>query len=142
MKAAILTIDALFAFFLASATFVVVAQTLNYQSPNLERQNIFNAANDLLAVMQNDGTLASYASQPAAQIQSDLAGKISLLPQNYCGNLTVSIYSARSGAFSIEKTATAVSNCGASMQSAKAKRAFYSSSMQLYGIVEMEVWLK
>src|SRR3989338_9634342 len=142
MKAAIFTIDAMLAFLLASATFAVIAQTLNYNSPGLEKQNIFSASSDLLAVMQNDGTLVSYASQSALDINSDLAKKILLLPQNFCGNLTISIYKYQSGGFALQKKSSALRNCVAGNKTVKAKRVFYDSPSQQYGIAEFEVWLK
>ncbi|HLE07628.1 MAG TPA: hypothetical protein VI933_03310 [archaeon] len=141
-KGAVFTIDALFALFLASATFLVISQSINYQSPSLEKQNIFFAANDLLSVMQNDGTLVSYAAMSQQQIESDLETKISLLPENFCGNLTVSIYKYQSGDFSLQKKSSGLTGCAGSEQSAKAKRVFYDSSSQQYGVAEMGVWLK
>lgn len=142
MKAAVFTIDALFAVLLASATFAVIAQTLNYNSPGLEKQNIFSAANDLLAVIQNDGTLSSYAGQSVPNINSDLAKKLLLLPQNFCGNLTVSIYKYQSGGFNLQKTTSAMRNCVVGNKTVKAKRVFYDSPSQQYGIAAFEVWLK
>ncbi len=150
MKAAVFTIDAMLAFLLASATFAVIAQTLNYNSPGLEKQNIFSAANDLLAVMQNDGTLSSYASQSTAAIRADLAKKLLFLPQNFCGNLTISIYKYQSGGlvlgverdFVLQKTSSAFRNCEAGKKTVKAKRVFYDSPSQQYGLAEFEVWLK
>ena len=142
MKGAVFTVDALFAVFLATATFLVISQGTSYQSPALEKQNLFNQANDLLAVMQNDNTLVSYASMSQEQIQPELEEKISLLPKNFCGNLTVSIYKYQSGIFSLQQKASGLTICGAGSQSAKAKRVFYDSPSKQYGIAELEVWLK
>jgi len=104
---------------------------------------------DLLAVLDLSGEFNSYIQLGMSQseIEQNLGQQLQLLPQRYCGNITVSVYEGDIGppitfdhGGRVYKNVT--SDCEKKQDITKVKRIFINHDPQKFGLVELELWLR
>jgi len=142
-----LTLDAIMATTVAFAIVIAIINMLPLASTNyFDKQQLESIGNDFLAVMDLSGKFRSYIGQSASQVNLDLGQQLQILPQTYCGNVTVKIYSGSIGpplAFSLQGTYNNfTSSCTRKQEITKVKRIFVKFDPQRFGLVELELWLK
>lgn len=141
-KGIILTSDAFLAVFTTATLLAIVVGLLGMNPPvPYDKQQLASIGNDLLSVLQQNKTFNDYINDPAAG--SKLATQLQILPVNYCGNVTLTIYKYSSG-FVVDGTPinAATFGCVRGQEIVKVKRIFMDYKKARYGMAEMELWLK
>jgi hypothetical protein len=144
-KGFVLTLDAVLAAISALLLSVLIMSTLSATNINYyDHQALSGVGNDLLAIMDLTGIFDTYTDESVGNIEIDLANHLTVLPVNYCGNMTVSIYSY-SSRFQLDKQGSAIkSGCAYSKDKdiSKVKRLYVDFDDLKYGLSEIELWLK
>ena len=145
MRGFIMSLDALMAAITTIVMLSVVAGILASQSQeNFKNEQMFSLAADTLSVMDAIGSLNRYVTLDSTSIQNDMQTYLDLLPAQYCGNVTVRIYSsAGGGSFNIQNSYQRLtSNCLKTNLTAQTSRVFMNYNPQRFGIADMVVWLR
>jgi len=141
-KGFVLTMDAVIATFLGVIITAVIISLLAAGSVNyFDKQQLSSIGYDLLAVLDLSGKLDSYIG--GSGVEADLGTQLQLLPENYCGNITVEIYKFQNDEFElVEDYTNTSSGCIQSGDISRVKRIFANISEQRYGIASIKLWLK
>jgi len=146
-KGFVLTMDAIMATTIAVVIVIAIVNMLPLASTNyFDKQQLESIGNDFLAVMDLSGKFRSYIGQAASQVNQDLGLQLQILPQTYCGNVTVKIYSGNIGpptTFTLENSYNNLTaGCIKKQEIIKTKRIFVNFDPQKFGLVEFELWLR
>jgi len=146
-KGFVLTLDAIMATTIAVAIVITIINMLSLTSVSyFDKQQLESIGNDFLAVMDLSGKFRSYIGQSANQVNQDLGQQLQLLPQTYCGNITVKIYRGNIGppvTFTLENTYNNFTvGCIRKQEITKTKRIFINFDPQKFGLAELELWLR
>jgi len=146
-KGFVLTLDAIIAITIAISISAVIINTFYAGSVNyFDKQQLGGIGYDLLAVLDLTKKFSSYINQPASSVNPDLGYQLSILPQRYCGNITVSVYTGDIGPpvnFDLENTYNNFTDgCIKNQEITKVKRIFINHDPQKFGLVELELWLR
>jgi hypothetical protein len=112
---------------------------------DLESKEMFNLGTDILSVMDINGTLSYYVGKSTNFVNEDMGNYVSLLPQTYCGNMTIRIYSSSGDPVSFnlqENYKNYTENCNRGNDFTKVKRMFIEYQQEMFGLAEFEVWLR
>ena len=142
-KGFVFTLDALIALTLAIAIGATAMTALqNYSSTPFAFRHLSAAANDFLSVMEQSGVFNSYVGKSQDFVNGDLRTRLELLPSNYCGDVTLSVYRYSNG-FVLDETYGAVTlGCDTPDQQVNAKRIFLNTDRERYGLAEITVWVR
>lgn len=139
-KGFVLTMDAVSAIIMAFvASFALIAML----SANAARTDVGQSAsmgNDILSVLSHNRTFNGYIGASEAYVDADIAAKLAIMPQNFCGNLTVTIYDADD--FGNNKQYSAATCSGNDNDVYKSKRLFTDYNRKKFGTAEVEIWLR
>lgn len=146
-KGFVLTLDAIIAMTVAISISAIIINTVHTSSVNyFDKQQLAGIGYDLLAVLDLSGKFSSYIGMGESQVEKDLGQQLQLLPQRYCGNITVSIYEGDIGppvTFDSENTFNNFTDeCTKKQDVTKVKRIFVNHDPQKFGLVELELWLR
>lgn len=147
MKGFAITIDAIIALSLATLMFASILTVIPEASiNNYNKKQLSNLGNDILAVMDGTGRLSYYVGQSSSFIQEELGYYLTFLPQTFCGNITLKIYSGNIGpptSFSlVDSYSNQTQNCAKTNDFVKVKRMFINYENQRYGLTEFDLWLR
>jgi len=146
-KGFVLTLDAFIAIITAVAMSAVIINiiytgTVSY----FDKQQLGGIGYDLLAVLDLSEKFSSYMGMGESQVETDLGQQLQLLPQRYCGNITVSVYAGDIGPpvnFNLEDAYNNFTDgCTKKQEITKVKRIFVNHDPQKFGFVELELWLR
>ncbi len=139
-KGIILTVDLEIAAVAAVAMSALIAGMLA-AAPVLsyDKQQMAAAGSDLLSVMQYGGILKGYVGKPQNVVAADLQQQLQMLPQNYCGNFSITFFDAYD--FSDSQNFQAA-NCAKRGDISKVKRIFSDYGREKFGLAELEIWLR
>lgn len=139
-KGFVLTFDATLAVLTTIIMSSVLINMLSSGSANyFDKQRIIHLGNDMLSLLEQDGTFKNYTGKSETEVNSDLLKQLQLLPEYYCANISVRIYDVKTESF--EKTYTAKS-CEEDKELVVVKRIFADYTEQKFGIAEIGLWLK
>jgi len=148
-KGFVLTMDAALALTTALLMIaVIIGITFTSQISYLDEQQLYGIGNDFLAIMDLSKNFSAYISPGGLNPTIDIGQKLDqLLPKNYCGNVTVSIYSISGNPPTIQFDSPTIyrntsSNCVKTSDLVKLKRIFVSFDPPRFGLAEMELWLR
>lgn len=136
-KAFVITLDVFVAVLIAIAMGLVITNMLSLRMNDKLASNAI--ANDMLAVLHKKGEFNSYIGMQQQQVETKLLENLNLLPAQYCGNFSITVYDAND--FSKRENFQAV-NCEKQGDISRVKRIFSDYSKEKFGIAELEVWLK
>ncbi len=139
-KGFVFTLDAMFAIIIA---FVASFALITMFSANVARGNVGQLAvigNDILSVLYYNSTFNSYIGAQEAYVNADISAKLSMLPQNFCGNLSVTVYDADN--FDNKKQYGAATCSSKNNDVYKSKRLFTDYNRKKFGTAEVEIWLR
>ncbi len=142
-KGFVFTLDAVMAAITAVVMSFIIVNLLSVNTGNFsEREQLSSFGNDILAVLQQEGTLKDYVQQSASTVNSDLQTQMQVFPSQFCGNITLSVYKYQSG-FVLEDIFNATkTGCSKVNDIVKVKRIFTNNDKDRYGLAELELWLK
>ncbi len=137
MKAFVITLDVFMAVIVAVAMGFVITNMLSLRMD--DRLESTAVANDLLSVLHKKGEFNSYIGKSTQEVQAALTENLNLLPQQYCGNFSLTVYNAND--FSRRESFNA-NNCAKAGDISKVKRIFSDYNREKFGLAELEVWLR
>ncbi len=148
-KGFVLTMDAILALSVAIIMSGVIigiislSQGVDYSI----NQQLFYIGNDFLAVMDFSGKLKGYIGQPDSSANPDIGQQLQLLPNQYCGDLALKIYSTTGNPATIdynnpETHGNMTPGCIKRNEAVKVKRIFVQFSPQKFGFAELQMWLR
>jgi hypothetical protein len=145
-KGFIFTLDAALASVLALVLLIVILNLTPINTgSNLGKLQLASLGNDFLSVLDQNSTFDSYASGSLDPV-TDLQNHLTILPPNYCANVSIFVYDYSSGNFVLDAQHSAnitKTDCTApTTEPVKVKRIFLSFNPEKYGKAEMVVWLK
>jgi len=146
-KGFVLTLDAFIAIITAVAMSAVIINLIYTGAvSHFDKQQLAEIGYDLLAVLDLSGKFSSYIGMGESQVETDIGQQLQVLPQRYCGNITVSIYAGDIGPpinFDLEDDYNNFTNGRTKKQEiTKVKRIFVNHDPQIFGFVELELWLR
>lgn len=146
-KGFVLTLDAFIAIITAVAISAVIINVIYTGAVSyFDKQQLSAIGYDLLAVLDLNEKFSSYIGMSESQAETDLGQQLQLLPQRYCGNITVSIYTGDMGPpvdFTLENAYNNFTDgCTKNQEITKVKRIFINHDPQKFGFVELELWLR
>lgn len=146
IKGIVFTFDAALAAVLAV---VLLAVVVSLQPTNTGtyygKLQLASIGNDFLAVLDQNSTFDSYMGGGPVDPTADLQGYLATLPPNYCASVSVLAFSYLGGGFSADSHTFTVTRIGCTSSTAdvvEVKRVFISNSPEIYGRVDMVLWLK
>ena len=145
LRGFVMSLDALMAAITTIIMLAVVASILGSQSQeNFKNEQMFSLATDTLSVMQETGSLNNYVTLGAGAVQTDMQNYLSLLPGQFCGNVTVRIYSSNGGGSFTQQNRYEglTANCVKTNLTAQTSRIFVNYNPTRYGVADMTVWLR
>ncbi len=104
-----------------------------------DKQQMASAGNDLLSVMQYGNVLKGYIGKTQNFVSSDLQNQLRMLPPNYCGNFSITVFDANDFLSSQNFQAA---DCAKHGDISKVKRIFSDFDRGKFGLAELEIWLR
>lgn len=146
-KGFVLTLDAFIAIITAFAISAVIINIIYTGGVSyFDKQQLASIGYDILAVLDLTEKFSSYIGMGGSQVETDLGQQLQLLPQRYCGNITISVYTGDIGPpinFDLENTySNFTDGCTKNQEITKVKRIFVNHDPQKFGFVELELWLR
>jgi len=146
-KGFVLTLDAFIAIITAVAISAVIINVIYVGGVSyFDKQQLAAIGYDLLAVLDLSKKFSSYIGMGGSQVEIDLGQQLQVLPQRYCGNISVSIYTGDIGPpvdFTLENVYNNLTDgCTKNQEITKVKRIFVNHDPQKFGFVELELWLR
>ena len=142
-KGFVLTLDAALATIIVLVSGLAVAVLLlSGEQGSLARLNSYTLGSDFLLALDKSGKLSDYVGKPEGVVNDDLKQQLSVLPQQYCGNVTLNVYKEQSG-FVLDKSYGAVSDCAPPRQDfSRVKRIFVNFDKERFGLALIDMWLR
>ncbi len=146
VKGFVFTFDAALAAVLA-ITLLVIA--VNLPSINtgtyFGKSQLYSVGTDFVAILDQNNTFDSYIGKDSTYISNNMQNHLTVLPPNYCANVSIYMYSYSSG-FSLDSgNPFIITKTGCNTPTSdvvRIKRIFMSYSPEKYGKVEIAMWLK
>lgn len=136
-KGFVLTLDAVIAATLALLMSIAIVNFTSVKSQDMKLPH--SIAEDLLSSMDGKGELLKYPGYASQQIRDSMQEALQVLPESFCGNMTVRIFDAndfdRNDAYS-------ESSCNSGSEAFKAKRVFADYTREKFGTIELEIRMK
>jgi len=141
-KGFVFTTDAAIAANVAILLTVILIGFMSINASAVSKEKLNSVGNDFLAVLERTGVFNSYIGKTQSAVNADILQQLQILPENYCGNVTVRWYKYSNG-FVLENTFNGVKqNCVKTSEVTKSKRVLVDFPKQKFGIAEIELWLK
>lgn len=141
-KGFVLTMDAVSAIIIAFAASFALIAMLSANIARTDVEQIASVGSDILSVLRHNSTFNGYIGASEAYVDADIAAKLAILPQNFCGNLTVTVYDAGAGNFGSNKQYSAATCNSNNNDVYKSKRLFTDYNRKKFGIAEVKIWLR